>query len=39
MLVIASAQRLLCQPLMRLRRLGGLDSKVRILRRLLAKQC
>ena len=39
MLATASAQRFLCQPLMRLKRLGGLDSRVRILRRLFAKQC
>jgi len=39
MLLTASAQRFLCQPRMRLKRLGALDSRVRILRRLLAKQC
>ena len=39
MLPTASAQRFLCQPRTRLSRLGGLESRVRILRRLLAKQC
>ena len=35
----ASDQRCLCQPLIRPMRLGGFDSRVRNLRRLLAKQC
>jgi len=39
MFATASVQRILCQPRIRLSRLGGLESRVRILRRLFAKQC